>query len=60
MDELNAVKDILIDALLRIYQIPSQNSHTQNPSKSNQEDELPPSSSNTNVGLLARAQSGLR
>ena len=60
MDELSAVKDILRDALSRIDQIPPQNSQNQNPSQSNQEHELPPSSNNTNVGLLARAQSNFR
>ena len=60
MDELNAVKDILRDALSRIDQIPPQNSQNQNTSQSNQDHELPPSSNNTNVGLLARAQSNFR
>ena len=56
MDEVNAVKDILKDALSRIDQIPqasqAQASQSENPQAE--------SSNNTSTSLLSRAQNNFR
>ena len=57
MDEVNAVKDILRDALSRIDQIPSQSSQSQSVDPTQQQNLA---ASTNNNGLLSRAQNNFR